>query len=132
MSRPIKTRSLVNRSLLARFLAVVMVPILFVTAVARAELQFDVFIGYDGLVREASWTPFVCELKNDDAPIKGFIEIAPGNLGKGQTYRVPVELPTGTMKRITIPVFSPGRYISAWNVRLANGRGKTIVEKPGE
>jgi len=132
MSRPIKARSQVNRSHPTRFLGFIIASILCTAAPARAELQFDVFIGYDGLVREASWTPFVCELKNDDAPIKGFIEIAPGNFGKGQTYQVPIELPTGTMKRITIPVFSPGRYVSTWNVRLTNERGKTIVEKPGE
>jgi hypothetical protein len=132
MSRPIKSRSPANRSLLTRFLGFIIVPILLSATLARAELQFDIFIGYDGLVREASWTPFVCELKNDDAPIKGFIEIAPGNFGKGQTYRVPIELPTGTMKRVTIPVFSPGRYLSTWNVRLTNERGKVIVEKPGE
>lgn len=132
MSRLIKPRSQENRSQLARFLSLLAILVFLASTSLRAALQFDVFIGYDGLVREASWTPFVCELKNDDAPIKGFIEIAPGSFGKGQTYQVPIELPTGTMKRITIPVFSPGRYVTTWNVRLVNERGKIIVEKPGE
>ena len=132
MPRLITTRSQIKRSRLTRCLGLLVVSLFLTGALARAELQFDLFIGYDGLVREASWTPFVCELKNDGAPIKGYIEIAPGNFGKGQTYRVPIELPTGTMKRVTIPVFSPGGYLSTWNVRLTNERGKVIVEKPGE
>lgn len=105
---------------------------LIAAPLARAELQFDVFIGYDGVVREASWTPFVCELRNDGLPISGFIEISPGGAGKGQSYRVPIELPNGTTKRLTIPVFTAGPYATAWNIRLANAKGKTIVEKPGE
>ena len=96
---------------------------------SAAALQFDVFLGYDGIVREASWFPVMCEIKNDGPPITGVIEVSPGNFGKGQTYQLPVELPTGTMKRVTIPVFTPSRYPSMWNVRLANARGKTIAEQ---
>ena len=96
---------------------------------ARAVPQFDVFLGYDGLVREASWFPVVCEIKNDGLPISGVVEISPGNYGKGQTYRALVELPTGTMKRVVIPVFAPSRYQSVWNVRLVDERGRTVAEQ---
>ena len=98
----------------------------------RAVPQFDVFIGYDGLVREASWFPVVCEIKNDGLPISGVVEISPGNYGKGQTYRALVELPTGTMKRVVIPVFAPSRYQSVWNVRLIDERGRTVAEQTAQ
>ncbi len=105
---------------------------LFSAGVAPAALQFDVFVGYDGIGREASWLPIVCEIKNDGPPITGFVEVAPGNYGKGQTHTFPVELPTGTLKRLTIPVFASSRHSPVWNIRLANERGKTLAEQTGQ
>ena len=105
---------------------------LFGAGVAHAALQFDVFIGYDGIGREASWLPIVCEIKNDGPPITGFVEVSPGNYGKGQTHTFPVELPTGTLKRITLPIFAPSRHSPVWNIRLANERGKTLAEQTGQ
>ncbi len=99
---------------------------------AFAALQFDVFLGYDGAVREASWFPVVCEIKNDGPPFVGVVEVSPGDFGKGQTMQMAVELPTGTLKRIVIPAFASGRYQSLWNVRLLNERGKVMDEKPAE
>src|SRR5881296_2846120 len=69
-------------------------------ATAHAALQFDVFLGYDGTVREASWFPVVCEIKNDGPPFTGMVEVSPGDYSKGQTQQMPVELPTGTVKRL--------------------------------
>ncbi|MSU59434.1 MAG: hypothetical protein EXS35_14895 [Pedosphaera sp.] len=109
-----------------------MLALLLTSTTARAVLQFDVFIGYDGIVREASWFPVMCEIKNDGLPISGFVEISPGNYNKGQTYQIAVELPTGTLKRVTIPVFSPSRQISIWNIRLTDRRGKTIAEQTAQ
>ena len=76
---------------------------------AQAALQFDVFLGYDGTVREASWFPIVCEIKNDGPPFAGVIEVTPAGYGKGNTQRLPVELPTGTLKRVVIPAFAASR-----------------------
>ena len=98
---------------------------------ARAELRFDVFPGYDGTVREAAWFPITCEINNDGPPIRGFIEVAPANFGKGQTQRVPVELPTGTLKRIVIPAFAPSRYQTTWDVRLVDDRGRLVKDAVG-
>src|SRR5687767_14441605 len=74
---------------------------LFLAAALNAfgvgELQFDVFLGYDGTVREASWFPVVCEIKNDGAPFNGVVEVSPEQYGKGQTQQMAVELPTGTL-----------------------------------
>ena len=73
---------------------------------ARAAIQFDVFLGYDGLVPEASWFPVVCEIKNDGPSFTGVVELNSGSYNQGQTRRVVVELPTGTLKRFTLPAFS--------------------------
>jgi hypothetical protein len=79
----------------------------FGVAVARAEVRFDVFLGYDGTVREATWFPITCEIMNSGPAFSGFIEVSPGSYGKGQTQRLPIELPTGTLKRVIIPTFAP-------------------------
>src|SRR5258706_15063120 len=63
-------------------------------------LQFDVFLGYDGIVPEASWFPVVCEIKNEGPPFKALVELSAGNYNQGQMRRVEVELPTGTLKRL--------------------------------
>ncbi|HZQ47591.1 MAG TPA: hypothetical protein VFC07_11295 [Verrucomicrobiae bacterium] len=97
---------------------------------ARAALQFDVFLGYDGIVPEASWFPLVCEVKNDGPPFTGIIEVASGRFNESQVRRVIVELPTGTLKRIVIPVFSTARYQSSWDIRLLDERGKLREDRP--
>src|SRR5690348_16322632 len=97
-------------------------------ASARAALQFDVFLGYDNVVPEASWFPVVCEIKNDGPSFTGTVELAPGNYNEGLTARLPVELPTGTLKRIVIPVFSSTRG-GSWDVRLLDERGKIRAEQ---
>jgi hypothetical protein len=96
---------------------------------ARADLQFDVFFGYDGTVREASWFPIVCEIRNSDAPFTGVIEVTPSGYGKGQSQRMVVELPTGTLKRVVIPAFANTRYQTLWDVRLLDERGRVRQEQ---
>ena len=82
----------------------------FKAAAATSQLsQFDVFLGYDGIVPEACWFPVVCEMKNDGPPFTGVIELTAGNNEPGQVRRVPVELPTGTLKRLVVPAFSTTR-----------------------
>lgn len=95
----------------------------------RAELQFDVFLGYDGTVREASWFPIVCEIRNSDAPFTGVIEVSPAGSSKGQSERLAVELPTGTLKRVVIPAFATSRYQTLWDVRLLDERGRVRQEQ---
>ena len=98
---------------------------------SRAALQFDVFLGYDGIVPEASWFPVVCEVKNDGPSFTAVIEVTPGNYNGGQVRRLVVELPTGTLKRLVIPVFSTSRGYSSWDVRLLDERGKVRAEQAG-
>jgi hypothetical protein len=96
----------------------------------QAALQFDVFLGYDGIVPEASWFPVVCEVKNDGPTFVGTVELDSEN-NQGQLRRIVVELPTGTLKRFVIPVFSTTRNYSSWDVRLFDERGKVRAEQTG-
>jgi hypothetical protein len=98
---------------------------------ARAALQFDAFLGYDSIVPEASWVPIVCEIKNDGQGFTGIIEADEGQFGEGQARRLEVELPTGTLKRVVIPVFSTARGYSGWEVRLLDERGHVRAEQTG-
>ena len=98
---------------------------------ARAALQFDVFLGYDGIVRQASWFPVVCEIKNDGPPFVGTVELDGGRFNQDQVRRAVVELPTGTLKRFVIPVFSTTAGFGGWDVRLLDERGKVRAEQTG-
>ena len=109
------------------FFALTLISISLVSP-ARANLQFDVFLGYDGVLPHANWFPVVCELKNDGPPFSGVIEISPDQFGGGQTHRVLIELPTGTLKRICVPAFSAANR-SYWNARLLDQRGKVRAEQ---
>src|ERR1051325_3722292 len=73
---------------------------------ARAELQFDVFLGFDGCVPESCWFPATCEVSNDGPPFNAMIEVTSGYGRSSQKILVPVELPPNTRKRISIPLFS--------------------------
>jgi hypothetical protein len=97
----------------------------------RAELQFDVFLGYDWIVPQACWFPVVCEIKNDGPPFVGTVELDTGRFNSGQTRRAVVELPTGTLKRFVIPVFSATSGYGGWDVRLLDERGKVRAEQTG-
>ena len=92
--------------------------VLSLLGVARGAIQFDVFLGYDGMVPEASWMPVICEIKNDAPTFSGTVELTGGNLSAGQTIRTTLELPTGTLKRLSLPLFSTAKYGSSWDVRL--------------
>ena len=99
---------------------------------AFAVLQFDVFLGYDSIVPDASWFPVVCEIKNDGPAFTGIVEVSGGQFNEGQSRRLEVELPTGTLKRVVIPVFSSAHanvIYSRWDVRLLDERGRVRAEQ---
>ena len=98
---------------------------------ANAAIQFDVFLGFDGMVPEGSWFPIVCEIKNDGPPFQGVIELNGGDYNRGQARQAKVELPTGTLKRLVLPMFSTTRNNSTWDVRLVDTRGKVRAEQLG-
>ncbi len=98
------------------------------TATQAAALRCDVFLGYSGLVPDEGWFPITFELQNDGPGFNGLIEISASQIGRGQVRRVRVDLPTGTLKRVVIPIFTAAR---TWDVRLLDERGKVRYEQTG-
>lgn len=117
-------REAATRALVAGFLLLA-----WGVASTRAELQFDVFVGYgssgggDGIVREAGWFPVACEVFNDGPTFDAVFELSSRQLGAGQTRRMAIELPTNTRKRFSFPMFAGSRYTS-WDARLLDAQGK--------
>ena len=86
-------------------------------------IQFDVFIGYGGVVREVSWLPVSCEVWHDGPAFTGTIEIAKAHFGTEQKHRIILELPADTRKRITFPLFYSGG-LPRWNAKLYDESGE--------
>ena len=61
------------------------------TLTSQAAIQFDVFLGYDGIVPQASWFPVVCEIKNDGPSFVGTVEVDAGKFNQDQTRQAVVE-----------------------------------------
>lgn len=101
---------------------------------ARAELQFDVFVGYgssgagDGIVREGGWFPVACEVYNDGPGFDAVFELSSRQLGGGQVRRLALELPTNTRKRFSFPMFAGARYTS-WEARLLDAKGRVQARR---
>jgi hypothetical protein len=108
---------------------------LFLIALARpistsAAIQFDVFIGYDGVTRESAWFPVAIEVQNDGPSFNGVIELSSSQFGGEPDRRIPVELPTNTRKRLVVPMFSNGgRNGANWDARLLDAGRKVRAER---
>src|ERR1043166_7739066 len=100
-------------------------------ASVSAAVRFDVFLGYDGILPEASWFPVSFEVQNDGPSFTGVVEISPGQFNQGQSRLMTVALPTQTMKRFVVPVYSSSRFAYSWNARLLDERGKVRAETIG-
>ena len=98
------------------------------SSAARAELQFDVFLGFDGVTRGLAWFPVVCEIRNDSAPVTATIEVEPVFQPATERRRLQIELPTGTLKRVTLPVFAREQSSLGWNIRLRDSEGRILAE----
>jgi hypothetical protein len=99
---------------------------------ARGAIQFDVFVGYDGVTREASWFPVAIEVHNDGPTFNGIIELSSSQFGGEPDRRIPVELPTNTRKRIVVPMFATGgRQTGQWDARLLDSNRKLRAERQG-
>ncbi|MBL9175049.1 MAG: hypothetical protein JNL10_16035 [Verrucomicrobiales bacterium] len=95
---------------------------------AWAKIQFDVFPGYDNSARAGAWYPVAIEVLNDGPSFNAVVEI---NGGQG-TVRVPVELPTNTRKRFSVPLFNVSRNFLSVDCRLLDERGKVRDEQTGK
>ena len=89
----------------------------------RADLQFDVFLGYGegqtGILKQSDWFPVSCEIFNDGPTFTGVISVHP-QLNRSSIRQLTVELPTNTRKRIHLPVFSSQSNFGTWQVTFAN------------
>ena len=88
------------------------------------------FSWFDGIVPEASWFPVVWRLKTTDLLFRARGRGSAIHLQPGPDRKLIVQLPTGTLKRVTVPVFA-NRGDSSWDVRLLDDRGKTRSEQLG-
>ena len=113
------TRTKVIQRLLATLLLLLGLP------ANRAALQFDVFPGFESTIHEAEWFPITFEIFNDGPSFNGVIEVYPSGEA-GQVRRVPIELPTNTRKRLTVPMFASGHRYTApkWDAKLLDSGGK--------
>jgi hypothetical protein len=104
----------------------IMLALFLPVAAARADLQFDVSVGYDQILPQHGWFPIACELHNDGPSFNAVIEVTAREQGGGQIWRLPIDLPANSRKRVVIPVFSSGEF---WNARLVDGSGKVRAEQ---
>ena len=80
------------------------------------------------MTREANWFPVTVEVRNDGPTFPAVIELSAYQMNRSQVRRVPIELPTGTLKRVTIPVFASARHVD-FQARLVTEKGKVVDEK---
>ena len=97
---------------------------------APAAVQFDVFAGYgpganQGVARRSAWFPVVFEVANDGPTFRGEVELEQES---GQTRLMALELPSGTRKRFTIPVYSSGQMSKQLHARLRDESGRVRAE----
>lgn len=105
--------------------------LLLASPLLRAEIQFDVFMGFDDRVREAHWFPVSFEILNDGPAFTGTVTLAPDGAFDGQHRDFRIELPTGTRKQVSIPVFSSNGRSLRWDAQLLDGTGKMVAERTG-
>ncbi len=96
---------------------------------ARAEIQFDVFVGFDDHVREGHWFPVAFEILNDGPSFDATVLLGPDSAPEAEPRTFALELPTGTRKRVVLPVFAPKGQFSRWEARLLDRSGKVVAER---
>jgi hypothetical protein len=116
--------------------AVLLVWLVAATLSLRAQVNFDVFVGHgmglsDSAVKEGAWFPVTCEIQNDGPSFNAVVEISAGDIGGGQTRLVPVELPSNTRKRFSVPMFCANRYRMSVDAKLRTEKGKVVGERSG-
>jgi len=91
------------------------------------DIQFDMFPGYGGALAQGAWFPVMFELKNDGQGFNGVIQLSSTTFGGAEGQAV-VELPSGTLKRVTLPVYVNQRYAFNWNAELFDEKGRRRAE----
>lgn len=90
--------------------------------------QFDVFAGFDGVIPESDWFPVTCEVRNEGPTFLGTFEFHDNAMGGGLLRELQIELPTGTLKRFSFPMFTTTRYGSQYSATLRDEKGRVIAQ----
>lgn len=102
-----------------------------VQAATSPEVQLDLQVGYQGVVRVGSWVPVVVEAYNPGAHFRGVLELEQILSGWGSSYRLPFELPQGTRKRLQMPAFCRSAYTRDFKARLVSEDRRKVVHESG-
>jgi hypothetical protein len=97
----------------------------------EADVQFDVFFGFDDHIREGSWFPVAFELLNEGPSFTGTLLVGPESGLTTQPRTYTVELPTGTRKRVILPVFPSAGRLARWDAHLLNEAGQVVADRGG-
>lgn len=95
---------------------------------AASLLRFDMFLGHDNVVPDFGWFPVTFEVKNDGPPFIGTVKVGEANFGAGASRSTSLELPTGTLKRFSIPMFKSEGYQREWKAVLLDSNGRSRAE----
>lgn len=101
--------------------------LLITLRLTAADVRFDMFLGYDNVVPEFAWCPVTFEVQNDGPTFLGRVELTEGNFGQRMERVFTTELPTGTLKRFTIPMFKTEAYQREWKARLLDDQGREVA-----
>lgn len=89
----------------------------------------DVFVGFDDRIREGHWFPIAFEIENKGPAFTGTVVFGPDGRLDSQPRSFTVELPSGTLKRVVLPAFSPEARYSRWEAKLLDERGNEVAER---
>lgn len=95
--------------------------------VSRDNLKFEVSVGFGGVVPEADWFPVVCEVRNEGPSFNAIFEFQDG-AGGGLTRQLVIELPTGTPKRFSFPMFAGNRFGGQYSATLRDEKGQVVAQ----
>jgi hypothetical protein len=103
-------------------------PVASAQAFSRDIPQFDVFTGFDGIIPESDWFPVVCEVKNTGPSFNATFEFYDNGVGGGLVRQLTVELPTGTLKRFSFPMYTSFRTGGQYAAVLRDEKGRAMAQ----
>ena len=101
--------------------------VLLTSGRVTAEVRLDLFVGFDGQVPQSAWFPVTLEVQNDGPTFTGTLEIVERGFRGGLRRSLTLELPTGTLKRVTIPDIRTEIFAGDWEAFLKDARGRTVA-----
>ena len=101
-------------------------------AAAQSGLSIDVEVGFGGVIKDEQWLPIYLTASNDGPDVEGRLRIvASQGMGAETVYQAPVSLPTRSLKRVPIYIYSAG-FSSSLTAVLVDERGNVLAEAEGE